>query len=48
MKTILSALLGLGLLAGASSMALAADVDVVPADEYAAMGWYLRGDAGWA
>lgn len=47
MKTILSAVLGLSLLVGASNMARAADADV-PADDYAAMGFYLRGDAGWA
>ncbi len=47
MKAILSALVGVGLLATASAPAFAADVDV-PADEYAAMGWYLRGDAGWS
>lgn len=47
MKRIISAVLGLGLLAGVSSAALAADAEV-PQDTYAAMGWYLRGDAGWS
>jgi opacity protein-like surface antigen len=47
MTRILSSVLALGLLAGVSTTALAADADVPPAD-YAAMGFYLRGDAGWS
>jgi hypothetical protein len=47
MKRITSALLALGVLTGVSTTAFAADADV-PADTYAAMGFYLRGDAGWS
>ena len=47
MKNFLGIVLGLGLLAGVSGAALAADA-TVPADTYAAMGWYLRADAGWS
>jgi opacity protein-like surface antigen len=47
MKTFKTALLGLSMLAGISGAAMAADVDV-PADTYADMGWYLRGDIGWS
>ncbi len=47
MKRITSALLALGVLAGVSTTAMAADADVPP-DTYAAMGFYLRGDAGWS
>ena len=47
MTRITSTILALGLLAGVSSTAFAADADVPPAD-YAAMGFYLRGDAGWS
>lgn len=47
MKRITSTFLALGLLAGVSTSAFAADADV-PADTYAAMGFYLRGDAGWS
>ena len=47
MKRITSTILALGLLAGVATTALAADADV-PADTYAAMGFYLRGDAGWS
>jgi opacity protein-like surface antigen len=47
MKTIKIALLGLTMLTGLSGAALAADA-FVPADTYAQMGWYLRGDAGFS
>ena len=47
MKRITSTILALGLLAGVSSTVFAADAEV-PTDTYAAMGFYLRGDAGWS
>jgi opacity protein-like surface antigen len=47
MKRMTAAVLGLGLLTGLSGAAFAADAEV-PADTYAAMGWYLRADAGWS
>lgn len=47
MKRITSAVLAIGLLAGISTATFAADAEV-PADTYSAMGFYLRGDAGWS
>ncbi|WP_373506213.1 porin family protein [Aestuariivirga sp.] len=47
MKRFTTALLSIAMLAGVSGAALAADSEV-PATDYAAMGWYLRGDAGWS
>ena len=47
MKYIKTALLGLGMLAGVSGAALAADIDV-PTESYQPMGWYLRGDVGYS
>ncbi len=49
MKNIRTALLGLAMLGGLSGAAMAADVDAsIPADTYADMGWYLRGDVGFS
>jgi opacity protein-like surface antigen len=47
MKRITIALLAAGLLAGVSGTAFAADAEV-PVDTYGAMGFYVRGDAGWS
>ena len=47
MTRITSAVLAIGLLAGISTATFAADAEV-PADTYSAMGFYLRGDAGWS
>lgn len=47
MKNITKVLLGLGLLAGATVPALAAD-SYAPEAVVSASGWYLRGDAGWS
>lgn len=47
MKNITKALLGLGLLAGASASAIAAD-SYAPEAAVTASGWYLRGDGGWS
>lgn len=47
MKYIKTALLGLGMLAGVSGAAMAADIDV-PTESYQPMGWYLRGDVGYS
>lgn len=42
------AVLAFGMLAAATVSAQATDVNDVPADNYAAMGFYLRGDMGWS
>lgn len=47
MKSLKCAVLAFSMLAGVAVSAQAADVDV-PADTYAAMGFYLRGDMGWS
>ena len=47
MKSIKIALLGFSMLAGVSGAAMAADAEI-PAETYAQMGWYLRGDIGWS
>ena len=47
MKTLKFAVMAVALLAAAGT-AGATDVNDVPADSYAAMGFYLRGDAGWS
>ncbi len=47
MNNITKALLGLGLLAGATAPAVAAD-SYAPEAVVSASGWYLRGDAGWS
>jgi opacity protein-like surface antigen len=46
MKNFTKALLGLGLLAGATAPALAADYS--PAAPISTSGFYIRGDAGWS
>jgi opacity protein-like surface antigen len=48
MKAYKSALFGVAILAMATSSAMAADVGPAPADQNAATGFYLRGDAGWS
>lgn len=47
MNLIKSALLGLGMLSGLPVAAMAADAEI-PAETYAEMGWYLRGDVGFS
>jgi opacity protein-like surface antigen len=47
MSYLKSAVLGLAMAAALPAAAMAADADV-PADSYADMGFYLRGDAGWS
>jgi len=50
MKTIKRTILAIAMLAGSASLSFATDPadSYVPADSYAAMGWYLRGDLGWS
>jgi opacity protein-like surface antigen len=48
MMSFKRAILAFSMLAAVSGAAAAADPNDVPADDYAAMGWYLRGDMGWS
>lgn len=48
MKSFTRAFLAFGMLAVATASAQATDPNDVPADTYAAMGFYLRGDMGWS
>jgi opacity protein-like surface antigen len=48
MNTYKASLLGAAFLAMAASGARAADANTMSASQYAAMGYYLRADAGWS